>query len=98
MQNNEVLRFDNVSVRFPTRNAPDSSFLAIDQVNFGLKEGQFVSVVGPSGCGKPTVLNLAAGLVLASRGQTRYRGEAVAGVNTRVGYITQHDNLLPWQS
>jgi len=98
MQNNEVLRFDNVSVRFPTRNTPNSSFLAIDQVSFSLKEGEFVAVVGPSGCGKSTLLNLASGLVFASRGETRYRGELINRVNTKVGYITQHDNLLPWQS
>jgi len=98
MQNNEVLRFDNVSVRFPSRNTRNASFLAIDQVSFGLKEGEFVAVVGPSGCGKSTLLNLAAGLAPASSGETRYRGETIAGINTKVGYITQHDNLLPWQS
>ena len=98
MPNSEILRFDNVTVRFPTRNEPNSSFVALDQVSFGLKEGEFVSVVGPSGCGKSTLLNLAAGLVRASRGEARYRGEPVVGVNTKVGYITQQDNLLPWQS
>jgi NitT/TauT family transport system ATP-binding protein len=44
------------------------------------------------------VLNLLAGLVRPSAGQVTYQGVPVEGVNTKVGYITQDDNLLPWRS
>jgi NitT/TauT family transport system ATP-binding protein len=55
-------------------------------------------LVGPSGCGKSTVLNLLAGLIRPSAGSVLYQGRPVQGINQRIGYITQDDNLLPWRS
>ena len=95
-QRPDVLRFERVSMRFAGRNAAPVTALA--DIDFAIQEGEFVSVVGPSGCGKSTLLNLAAGLAQASQGQTLYRGQILSGVNTKVGYITQQDNLLPWQT
>lgn len=69
---------------------------ALGNIDFAVRRGEFVSVVGPSGCGKSTLLNLAAGLMRPSSGQVRYGGQPVKGINQRVGYITQRDNLLPW--
>src|SRR3990170_3593804 len=73
------------------------AFLALHDVNLAIGRGRFISLVGPSGCGKSTVLNMIAGLVRPTEGEVRYDGNAVAGVNTDVGYITQDDNLLPWR-
>lgn len=92
-----ALQFKRVSVEFPDRKT-GKSFVALKDVSFSVREGEFVSVVGPSGCGKSTLLNLTAGLLAPSRGEVLYHGAAVSGVNTNVGYITQQDNLLPWQS
>src|SRR5690606_4699307 len=61
-------------------------------------KGEFVTVVGPSGCGKSSLLNLIAGLSPATRGTVLYDGKPVRSVNTRVGYMTQDDNLLPWKT
>jgi NitT/TauT family transport system ATP-binding protein len=55
-------------------------------------------VIGPSGCGKSTLLNMTAGLMAPSGGAVTYRGESISGVNTRVGYVTQKDDLLPWRT
>jgi NitT/TauT family transport system ATP-binding protein len=63
-----------------------------------VREREFVALVGPSGCGKSTVLNLVAGLLRPSRGTVTYNGEPVAGLNRRVGYMTQRDTLLPWRN
>lgn len=98
MEDNAVLRFDHVSLRFPDRQEPGTYFTAIDGIDIGIKEGEFVSVVGPSGCGKSTLLNLAAGLLKPTKGGVSYRGNAITTVNRNVGYITQQDNLLPWQT
>ncbi len=92
-----AIQFDRVEVQFFDRKN-GGSITALEDVSFGIGRGEFVSVVGPSGCGKSTLLNLTAGLLAPSRGEVRYDGRAVAGVNTRVGYITQQDNLLPWKS
>jgi NitT/TauT family transport system ATP-binding protein len=74
------------------------ALLACSNVNLYIRRGEFVAVVGPSGCCKSTLLNMTAGLMKPSGGAVRYRGSLVDGVNRNVGYMTQRDNLLPWRS
>jgi NitT/TauT family transport system ATP-binding protein len=70
--------------------------LALDGASFDVPPAQITSVVGPSGCGKTTLLRLAAGLIRVSGGTVFYNGAPVDGLNTRVGYVTQDNNLFPW--
>jgi len=70
----------------------------LDSLSLGVSQGEFLAVVGPSGCGKSTLLNITAGLLRPSAGEIYYRETPLQGVNTRVGYITQKDNLFPWRS
>ena len=60
--------------------------------------GEFVALLGPSGCGKSTLLNLAAGLLLPLAGEVRFNGAYLHGINRNVGYMTQGDTLLPWNT
>ncbi|MDM5333970.1 ABC transporter ATP-binding protein [Ureibacillus composti] len=90
-----MIQFTNVSKRF-TRDG--ESFLAAQNINLDVKEGEFITVIGPSGCGKSTVLNMCAGLMKPNGGKIYYRGKQVDKINTRVGYMTQKDNLLPWRT
>jgi NitT/TauT family transport system ATP-binding protein len=69
---------------------------ALDGVTFDAPAGQITTVVGPSGCGKTTLLRLICGLAKPSSGAVLYKGAAVTGLNTEVGYITQDSNLFPW--
>ena len=71
---------------------------ALRNVDLTIRRGEFVCLVGPSGCGKSTVLNMFAGLVMPTDGTILHDGRVVADVNTRVGYVTQDDNLLPWRT
>jgi NitT/TauT family transport system ATP-binding protein len=71
---------------------------ALRDINLGVRRGEFLSLIGPSGCGKSTVLNMFAGLVEPTDGEVLHDGRPVRGVNTRVGYVTQDDNLLPWRT
>jgi NitT/TauT family transport system ATP-binding protein len=71
---------------------------ALRNVELTVQRGEFVCLVGPSGCGKSTVLNMFAGLVTPTDGTITHDGRVITNVNTRVGYITQDDNLLPWRS
>jgi NitT/TauT family transport system ATP-binding protein len=91
-----VLEARNVYKVFVPRGGEARS--ALRDVNLTVRRGEFVSLIGPSGCGKSTVLNMFAGLVAPSDGAILHDGNAVIGVNTRVGYVTQDDNLLPWRS
>jgi NitT/TauT family transport system ATP-binding protein len=67
-------------------------------VDLEIETGEFLVLLGPSGCGKTTILNLAAGLLAPRSGYVRFAGREIHGVNTDVGYMTQDDTLLPWQS
>jgi NitT/TauT family transport system ATP-binding protein len=72
--------------------------LALDAVDLRVEEGEFFTIVGPSGCGKSTLLNLIVGLLRASFGRILFRGAAIDGICTKIGYVTQKDNLLPWRT
>src|SRR5574341_686281 len=72
--------------------------LALDSVDFTVSEGEFVTIVGPSGCGKSTLLNLIVGLLRLSFGRILFRGNPINGICTKIGYVTQRDNLLPWRT
>ncbi len=74
------------------------SFPAIDGISFEVPAGQFVAVVGPTGCGKSSVLNLVAGLLTPTDGVVATGGRPVAGVNHDCAYMFQADALLPWKT
>jgi sulfonate transport system ATP-binding protein len=59
--------------------------------------GEFVAVVGRSGCGKTTLLNLLAGLIPLTAGSIRVGGEPVSGLQSKVRVLFQDARLLPWQ-
>lgn len=92
----DFLRAEGISMRF--NKGGRNEVQALNRVDLGIKRGRFVCFVGPSGCGKSTLLNIFAGLLRQSEGTVRLDGEEVRGVNTKAGYITQHDTLLPWSS
>jgi NitT/TauT family transport system ATP-binding protein len=70
----------------------------ISGLNLSLDDGEFVAIVGPSGSGKSTVLNLLAGLDHPNAGAVMCQGRRIDKVNTDIGYLTQHDCLLPWRT
>jgi NitT/TauT family transport system ATP-binding protein len=75
----------------------DEAIIALRDLTLTFDEGSFVSVLGRSGCGKSTLLNILAGLTVPSSGEIRYRGRTLTGPNTQIGYLTQHDTLMPWR-
>jgi nitrate/nitrite transport system ATP-binding protein len=67
-----------------------------DGVNFSLHEGEFVCIVGHSGCGKTTILNTLAGLEQASSGHVIVDGREVVGPGLDRGVVFQGHALMPW--
>lgn len=90
-----LLEFKDIGVRFSSRG---DTFTAVEHLNLDIEKGQFVCIVGPSGCGKSTLLNMAAGILTPSNGSVKYHGNTISAPNTKIGYITQKDNLLPWRN
>ncbi|MGH6827270.1 ATP-binding cassette domain-containing protein, partial [Methyloceanibacter sp.] len=86
----QVLAFEGVSKKF-------GDIAAVERISLTVGHGDFVALVGPSGCGKTTLLNLAAGLARPDTGIVRYGGTPLLKPNTKAGYLTQDDALLPWR-
>lgn len=89
-----VLR--SATKRFPT--ASGKPFTAITDVDLTVAPGEFVTVVGPTGCGKSTTLSLVSGLEPASGGTVEVFGTPVQGIPDGVGYMFQTDAVLPWKN
>jgi NitT/TauT family transport system ATP-binding protein len=91
----QKIAFDQVTKQF-SKHGHDVT--AISELDLEVSDGEFLAIVGPSGCGKSTLLNMAAGLMKPTTGLVSYDGAPLSGVNTKIGYVTQRDNLLPWRS
>ena len=71
-------------------------FTALKDVNLKINKGEFVSIIGHSGCGKSTVLNIVAGLYQASRGGVILNGKEVNEPGPDRAVVFQNHSLLPW--
>jgi nitrate/nitrite transport system ATP-binding protein len=89
----KYVQLENVNMTFSTKRGP---FVALDNVNLAITQGEFVSLIGHSGCGKSTVLNLVAGLLDASSGTLLCAGREIAGPGPERGVVFQNHSLLPW--
>ena len=69
-----------------------------EKASFGIDKGEFVCIIGHSGCGKSTILNILAGLDEASEGVVVMNGKEVAGPSLERGVVFQNYSLLPWLS
>ncbi|PPC93157.1 MAG: nitrate ABC transporter ATP-binding protein [Methylotenera sp.] len=86
---------ENVDMTFATKKG---DFNALTNINLNIKEGEFVSIIGHSGCGKSTVLNLIAGLLQPSKGHLFCANREIAGPGPERAVVFQNHSLLPWLS
>lgn len=87
------LDLSDVGMRFAT---PNGWFEALVNVNLKIAKGEFISLIGHSGCGKSTVLNLVAGLTDPTAGGIILDGREVAGPGPERAVVFQNHALLPW--
>ena len=71
---------------------------ALRDLNLRIREGEFVSVVGASGCGKTTLLRLLDGLLEPTAGTVLIDGREVSRPGTDRGFVFQQDRLFPWRT
>lgn len=87
------LQLTQLGMRFPT---PNGEFIALKNVDMEIDKGEFISLIGHSGCGKSTVLNLVAGLHLPTDGGVVVDGREVSGPGPERALVFQNHSLLPW--
>ena len=95
------LTVEGVSKTFRIRGKDrDSSELlpVLRNISFDVKEGEIVSLIGASGCGKTTLLRIVQGLVRHDVGTIKVDGHAVAGPGRDRGFVFQQASLLPWRT
>jgi len=87
------LSLENLSITFPTENGP---LMVLDDVCLKISKGEFISLIGHSGCGKSTVLNIVAGLLQATQGGVLLEGREVNDPGPDRAVVFQNHSLLPW--
>jgi NitT/TauT family transport system ATP-binding protein len=76
----------------------EKSPTVLEAINLNVRSGQFVALVGASGCGKTTLLNMIAGLVRPTSGEVRVSGAEPRCPNLDIGYMFARHSLLPWRT
>jgi nitrate/nitrite transport system ATP-binding protein len=89
------LEIEHLSRRFDTK---EGALTVFEDINFGIDKGEFVCIIGHSGCGKSTIMNILAGLDSPSEGFLFMDGQEVAGPSLDRGVVFQNYSLLPWLS
>jgi len=96
----EEIRVEGLQKRFRTANGHD--FVAIDNLDFEIKAGETVAIVGRTGCGKSTFLNILIGLEEPSAGRLLIGGKTPYGdfdrLRGKMATVFQQDRLMPWRS
>ncbi|WP_202978019.1 ABC transporter ATP-binding protein [Pseudomonas nabeulensis] len=88
---NPIIELEGVSKRY-------GDMLALDNVSLRIEKGEFVVIVGASGCGKSTTLNMIAGFDHPSEGLVKVEGRQVTEVSPNTGMVFQQYALFPWLS
>ena len=91
--NKTFLELTQLGMRYPTA---QGEFIALQNVNFTIRQGEFISLIGHSGCGKSTVLDLIAGLQIPTDGGVIVGNKEVAGPGPDRAVVFQNHALLPW--
>ena len=74
----------------------DSTVEALSDINLSIKKGEFVSIIGASGCGKTTLLRLIAGFDKPQTGELLLEGKKITEPSLERGYVLQQGSLFPW--
>ena len=90
---NTYLSLENLSITFDTDNGPLN---VLDDISLKIDKGEFISLIGHSGCGKSTVLNIVAGMLQATSGGILLENREVDEPGPDRAVVFQNHSLLPW--
>ena len=95
MIENRFLDFSQLHKVYP---APKEPLTVVEDFDLKINKGEFISLIGHSGCGKSTVLTMAAGLNEISKGAIKLDGRHVEGADPERAVVFQAPSLFPWLS
>lgn len=88
---NNKVEVKNLTKRF-------GDLLVLDDINFNVPKGEFLSIVGPTGCGKTTFLNCLSKLMPTSEGNIYIDGEVADPKKHNISFVFQEPTCLPWRT
>lgn len=93
--NRSFLQVEQLAKRFVSK---QETLTVFEKANFSIEKGEFVCIIGHSGCGKSTIMNTLAGLDVPTEGVVIMDGREVSGPSLDRGVVFQNYSLLPWLS
>ncbi|UOG93457.1 MAG: ABC transporter ATP-binding protein [Candidatus Thiothrix sulfatifontis] len=93
MDSSKYVQLEHVDMVFNTKKGP---FQALQEVNLNIAAGEFITLIGHSGCGKSTVLNIVAGLLNHTSGVALCADREIKGPGPDRAVVFQNHSLLPW--
>lgn len=91
-----IVSIKDMSIVFKSSNKED--YVAVKYINLEIPQGQIMSIIGHSGCGKSTIMNAISGMVKISQGEVLVNQKPVNGPGPDRGVVFQNYSLLPWLS
>ncbi|WP_390914012.1 nitrate ABC transporter ATP-binding protein [Pseudosulfitobacter sp. SM2401] len=91
---NSFLSIEKLTQKYP--DGKGGEFTVFENASFGIEKGEFVCILGHSGCGKSTIMNILAGLSDPTSGVVKMDGYSVSGPSLDRGVVFQNYSLLPW--
>lgn len=91
----ELMRLENVNMDFKQGRG---FFHALRDINLSVYKEDFICLLGSSGCGKTSLLNIMAGYVMPTQGTVTFEGKPFLRATSDVGVVFQQANLFPWLS
>jgi len=91
---NAFLSIERLTQKYP--DGKGGEFTVFENASFGIEKGEFVCILGHSGCGKSTIMNILAGLSEPTTGVVKMDGLEVSGPSLDRGVVFQNYSLLPW--
>ncbi|MGB5864022.1 MAG: ABC transporter ATP-binding protein [Sulfitobacter sp.] len=88
------LSIERLTQRYP--DGKGGEFTVFENASFGIDKGEFVCILGHSGCGKSTIMNILAGLAEPTSGVIKMDNQAISGPSLDRGVVFQNYSLLPW--
>ena len=91
---NSFLSIEKLTQRYP--DGKGGEFTVFENASFGVEKGEFVCILGHSGCGRSTIMNILAGLSEPTSGVVKMDGFGISGPSLDRGVVFQNYSLLPW--